>query len=96
MLSLPKRSTHHTLRTRCVAIPITTTGLRLLSAAQVEMIVSGDDDRLVLGSFAGIPIVNTAEALRRVDGSSARTRRDPRFSLVTVIAVRHQLEDDSH
>ena len=74
MLSLSKRSTHHTLRTRCVAIPITTTGLRLLSAAQVEMIVSGDDARLMLGNFAGIPVVNAAEALQRIDGCSARNQ----------------------
>lgn len=34
--------------------------------AQVELIVSGDDDLFVLGSFEGIPIVNAAEALRLI------------------------------
>ena len=43
-------------------------------AARVEMIVSGDGDRLVLGSFAGIPIVNAAEALQRIDGGYARNK----------------------
>lgn len=33
-------------------------------AAHAELIVSGDDDLLVLKSFAGIPIVNAAEALQ--------------------------------
>ena len=45
--------------------------LALAIAAQVELIVSGDDDLLVLGSFEGVPIVNTAEALRLIDGGSA-------------------------
>ena len=42
-------------------------------AAQVEMIVSGDDDLLVLGNFNGIPVINAAEALWRIDGSFAVT-----------------------
>ena len=42
-------------------------------AAQVEMIVSGDDDLLVLGNLNGIPIVNASQALWRLDGSFAVT-----------------------
>ena len=45
--------------------------LALALAAQVELIVSGDDDLLVLGSFEGIPIVNATEALRLIDGGTA-------------------------
>ncbi len=45
--------------------------LALALAAQVDLIVSGDDDLLVLGSFEGIPIVNAAEALRLIDGTHA-------------------------
>ena len=45
--------------------------LALALAAQVDLIVSGDDDLLVLGSFEGISIVNAAEALRLIDGGSA-------------------------
>ena len=37
----------------------------LALAAQVGMIVSDDDDLLVLGNFDGIPVVNAAEALQR-------------------------------
>ena len=32
-------------------------------AAQVDLIVSGDDDLLTLHAFQGIPIVNSAEAI---------------------------------
>ena len=49
--------------------------LALALAAQVDLIVSGDDDLLVLGSFEGVPIVNAAEALRLVDGGSAVSTR---------------------
>jgi uncharacterized protein len=36
-------------------------------AAQADLIVSGDRKHLLsLGSYAGIPIVDTAEALRRI------------------------------
>ena len=45
----------------------------VLCAAQVEMIVSGDDDLLVLGNLNGIPIVNASQALWRLDGSFAVT-----------------------
>ena len=43
--------------------------LALALAAKVELIVSGDDDLLVLGSFEGIPIVDAAQALRLIDGT---------------------------
>ncbi len=33
-------------------------------AARADLLVSGDDDLLVLGSFTGIPIVTAAQALR--------------------------------
>lgn len=36
-------------------------------AAHADLIVSGDQDLLVLGSYQGIPIVTAAEALRRVE-----------------------------
>ena len=45
--------------------------LALALAAQIDLIVLGDDDVLVLGSFEGVPIVNTVEALRLIDGGSA-------------------------
>ena len=45
--------------------------LALALAAQVDLIVSGDDDLLVLGRFEGIPIVNAAQALRLIDGTHA-------------------------
>jgi predicted nucleic acid-binding protein len=41
--------------------------LALALAAQVELIVSGDDDLLDLHSFEGVAIVTPAEALRRVE-----------------------------
>ena len=45
--------------------------LALALGAQVDLIVSGDDDLLVLGRFEGIPIVNAAQALRLIDGIHA-------------------------
>lgn len=36
-------------------------------AAQVELLVSGDDDLLDLSTFEGVAIVTPAEALRRVE-----------------------------
>ena len=36
-------------------------------AAQADLIVSGDQDLLVLGSYRDIPIVTAAEALRRIE-----------------------------
>lgn len=40
--------------------------LALAVAARAELIVSGDADLLVLQQFEGVPIVNPAEALRRL------------------------------
>ena len=40
--------------------------LALGVAAQVDLIVSGDEDLLGLGSYGNIPIVNAAEAVRRI------------------------------
>ena len=40
--------------------------LALAIAAKVDLIVTGDDDLLSLGSFEGIPIIAPAEAVRRV------------------------------
>jgi len=40
--------------------------LALAVAARVELIVSGDNDLLVLGSFEGVPIVSPAKALLRL------------------------------
>lgn len=41
--------------------------LALALAAQVDFIVSGDDDLLSLQSFQHIPILTPAEALRRIE-----------------------------
>jgi predicted nucleic acid-binding protein len=41
--------------------------LALVLAAQVDFIVSGDNDLLDLQAFESIPIVSPAEALRRVE-----------------------------
>jgi len=40
--------------------------LALALSANADMVVSGDDDLLVLGSFANIPIVTPAEAAQRL------------------------------
>lgn len=40
--------------------------LALAVAAQADLVVSGDDDLLCLGSFEGIPILTPAQALQRV------------------------------
>jgi putative PIN family toxin of toxin-antitoxin system len=42
--------------------------LAVALAANADVIVSGDDDLLVLGSFAGIPIVTPAAAVKRLMG----------------------------
>lgn len=44
--------------------------LALAFAAQVDLIVSGDDDLLSLQTFRGIPIVTPAEAANRIAQSS--------------------------
>ena len=43
--------------------------LALAIAAQIDLVVSGDHDLLSLGSYAGIPIVDAAEAIKRIGGS---------------------------
>jgi putative PIN family toxin of toxin-antitoxin system len=40
--------------------------LALAIAAQADLVISGDDDLLSLGSFEGISILNPAQALQRV------------------------------
>jgi putative PIN family toxin of toxin-antitoxin system len=40
--------------------------LALAVAAQVDIVISGDDDLLSLGSFEGIPILSPAQALQKV------------------------------
>ncbi len=42
--------------------------LSLALAAQADLIVSGDQDLRVLGTFEGIAIVDVAEALQRIEG----------------------------
>ena len=39
-------------------------------AAQADLIVSGDDDLLAIGSYQGIRILTAAEALRRVEAGN--------------------------
>ena len=36
-------------------------------AARADLIVSGDQDLLVLGSYRDIPIITAAEAMRRIE-----------------------------
>jgi uncharacterized protein len=40
--------------------------LALAMAAQADLVISGDDDLLCLGSFDGIPVLTPAQALQRV------------------------------
>ena len=42
--------------------------LALATASQADLIVSGDADLLTLGSYAGIPIIDPAEAILRLQG----------------------------
>ena len=42
--------------------------LALALAARVDLIISGDDDLLAMGSYADIPIVDAAQAVQRVVG----------------------------
>ena len=42
--------------------------LALALAANADMIVSGDEDLLILESFAGIAIVTPADAVKRLAG----------------------------
>ena len=46
--------------------------LALAVVARADVIVSGDDDLLALGGYAGIPIIGAADALRRLTGDSSR------------------------
>jgi uncharacterized protein len=45
--------------------------LALALAAQVDLIISGDDDLLVLHPFQGIPILSPARALQVIGSASA-------------------------
>jgi putative PIN family toxin of toxin-antitoxin system len=45
--------------------------LALALAAQVDLIVSGDDDLLVLQAFEGIPILTPAQALQHIGTGGA-------------------------
>ena len=40
--------------------------LALAAASQADLIITGDADLLELGSYAGIPIINPAEAIIRI------------------------------
>jgi putative PIN family toxin of toxin-antitoxin system len=42
--------------------------LALAAAAQVDLIISGDADLLTVGSYAGIPIIDPAAAIIRIQG----------------------------
>ena len=42
--------------------------LALATAAQPDLIITGDADLLSLGSHAGIPIIDPAEAVTRIGG----------------------------
>jgi len=42
--------------------------LALAAAAQADLIISGDADLLTLGTYAGIPIIDPAEAIVRIQG----------------------------
>jgi putative PIN family toxin of toxin-antitoxin system len=42
--------------------------LALAAASQADLIITGDADLLTLGSHAGIPIIDPAEALTRIGG----------------------------
>ena len=48
--------------------------LALAVAAQVDLIVSGDEDLLVLQAFERIPIVTPAQALQRIGSGGATLR----------------------
>ena len=42
--------------------------LALATASQADLIITGDTDLLTLGSHAGIPIIDPAEAITRISG----------------------------
>lgn len=43
--------------------------LALALAAQADLIVSGDDDRLALVHFQGIPVITPTLAIQRIEAS---------------------------
>jgi uncharacterized protein len=45
--------------------------LALAAASQADLIITGDADLLILGSHAGIPIVDPAEAITRIRGATS-------------------------
>jgi putative PIN family toxin of toxin-antitoxin system len=44
--------------------------LALAAASQADLIITGDAGLLTLGSHAGIPIIDAAEAVTRISGST--------------------------
>jgi predicted nucleic acid-binding protein len=44
--------------------------LALAVASQADLIITGDADLLTLGSHAGIPIIDPAEAIARFGGQT--------------------------
>jgi putative PIN family toxin of toxin-antitoxin system len=44
--------------------------LALATASRADLIITGDADLLTLGSHAGIPIIDPAEAITRISGST--------------------------
>jgi putative PIN family toxin of toxin-antitoxin system len=44
--------------------------LALAAASQADLIITGDADLLTLGSHAGIPIIDPAEAINRMGGQT--------------------------
>ena len=45
--------------------------LALAAASQADLIITGDADLLTLGSHAGIPIIDPAEAITRISGETS-------------------------
>ena len=45
--------------------------LALAAASQADLIITGDADLLTLGTHAGIPIVDPAEAVTRISGETS-------------------------
>jgi putative PIN family toxin of toxin-antitoxin system len=43
----------------------------LVAASQADLIITGDADLLTLGSHAGIPIIDPAEAITRISGETS-------------------------
>ena len=50
--------------------PSDDTVLALAVASQADLIITGDADLLTLGSHAGIPIIDPAEAINRMGGQT--------------------------